>query len=362
MTKQLLAVLIVASVITIALYVLSSVAPISTCVSIYDNYAYEIVLNKPGIKYNMNLLLKEYVRQENYYVKISDIDKRIQIIISEMNLEDLNLGLGKALDLRFQIRSEFLPKPAYMIVFRIEGVISNLKPEYSIISNNSTVYIYRYDKNYIDITILKINPKMPIDDFVNKSREEAANAFNVPLENVIMLKREYVRISIADINDISWYDVVFHELNNLVVSGAIKNLSSSDIEYLSAMASPGFAGWNSRIVFEGNWKPYYETSNPKLLRCVIDSYFVNTVEGKNIAIPKFTSTPAPLATSIAQTTTTTGTMEISTQEPLKEDTGTFETATYRTRFITPMQALALMIMVGMIASLIVWFILKRLLT
>jgi hypothetical protein len=56
------------------------------------------------------------------------------------------------------------------------------------------------------------------------------------------------------------------ELEWLMNNGVIFGLSDSDIERISEQAEAGLAGHNSRIVWEGGWKPYHETSSPLLLK------------------------------------------------------------------------------------------------
>ena len=56
------------------------------------------------------------------------------------------------------------------------------------------------------------------------------------------------------------------ELEWLRGNGVVAGLTDQDIADISAIAKPGMAGWNSRIVHsDGRWFPYYETADPILV-------------------------------------------------------------------------------------------------
>jgi len=92
------------------------------------------------------------------------------------------------------------------------------------------------------------------------------------LENASVEARINEWMDLAEAIDVSadefdWQEAMRTELAWLRDKGVIAGLSDADIEEIAAACRRGSAGHNSRIVYEaGRWLPYYETSQPQLLR------------------------------------------------------------------------------------------------
>ena len=92
----------------------------------------------------------------------------------------------------------------------------------------------------------------------------------IPTETVLVDGVEDL-IEAADLNlskdDFDFKSAMKMELEWLSVNGIIEGISREDIAAISEISEAGLAGWNARIVYEGErWLPYNETSKPQLLR------------------------------------------------------------------------------------------------
>lgn len=59
------------------------------------------------------------------------------------------------------------------------------------------------------------------------------------------------------------------ELKWLLEAGVIRGLSETDVAAIASNTKKGYAGWNSRLVWDGEkWIPYYEAPGALLIKCV----------------------------------------------------------------------------------------------
>jgi hypothetical protein len=86
-------------------------------------------------------------------------------------------------------------------------------------------------------------------------------------ENISVV--EYIHlVEPVDINakEFDFHKAMKTELEWLRGNGIVAGLTDQDIADISAIAKPGTAGWNARIVHsDGRWFPYYETADPILI-------------------------------------------------------------------------------------------------
>ncbi|MEW5760622.1 MAG: winged helix-turn-helix transcriptional regulator [Candidatus Thermoplasmatota archaeon] len=156
---------------------------VSACFSPTDSFAFEVLLNKPEIKYDLSPFVNatHVTNQNGTIIYRSHYNKDVAVLLYEIN---------KNLSLRLQI------------------------PTKSVVDNNQT-------------TLQPIDDSLKSFDFKNGTKKEL----------------EWLR-------------------ENEVIFG----LNDSDIGQISEIAKAGLAGHNSRVVWENEWKPYYKTNSPMLLR------------------------------------------------------------------------------------------------
>jgi len=357
--------LILVAVITLALTMLH----VKACFNPYDLYAYEILMNKPGVEFDIEKLKQISLEWDSKYVRISTVDYRVLIMVYPVDLEKLNLGKEVAYSIRFQLRPEYVGKKTFVVIC----VVKKAQPiSEEMVSNKSELIIIR--KTYVkenekymeaaEVTAININPEESLSVFVDRVLEYAALKFKVSKGEVEVVNAYETTIKPINVEtDIPWCNVVSEELAYLSSKEIIKGLTTQDIETLAKLAKPGLAGWNSRIVFENSWKPYYETSNPLLIRAMcapeeiesitrLESLLETMWSKQAYAIvlsspsptPTALPTPAPAMPSVPATPG---------YEALAEEKAAAK------EILWPGYTLAQVAIGGFIAALIVWFILRK---
>lgn len=322
-------------------------------------------MNKPSIEFDIEKLKQISLEWNNKYVKISTVDYRILVIVYPVVLEKLNLGKGIAYSVRFQLRPEYIGSKTFVVVC----IVKTAQPiSEKIISNKNELVIIRKtyvkeNEKYIEaaeITVININPEESLSAFVNRVLEDVALKFKVSKEEIKVINVYETTIKHIDIeSDIPWYNIVFEELTYFKRGEIIKGLTIQDIETLAKLAKPGLAGWNSRIVFENVWKPYYETSNPLLIRAVCSSEEIESITHlesllRAILLKQTPPTvhppiPTPIPTPPLPASAT----------PSYEAVFTGEKETMFKEVFQPGYILAQIAIGGSIAALVVWFILRK---
>jgi len=350
----------------------TSVLSVKACISPYDNYAYEILMNKPGISFNVEKLRQLCVEVGGKYIKPSITDNRVFIIIYPVDLKELNLGEGLAYSIRFQVNPKLIDKKLFIATYLIkypelprEGVITDVN-ELFIVKKKYTIEDNKFTE-VAEITVININPKVSLAEFIEYSLDKISSKFNIPAEYIKISDAHEAFIRAINVEtEIPWSEIVFKELMYLSEEGIIRGLEQSDIETLSEMAKPGLAGWNSRIVYQETWKPYYETSNPLLIKTLCgprELEYITYLERQATTylppippyLPSMPPTPMPTPSPTAMPTTP-GPSGVAGMQK--------EVYTYaergRVELITPVFIIAQTVIGGLIAALIVWFILRRL--
>ncbi len=343
---------------------------VKACFNPYDLYAYEILMNKPGVEFDIEKLKQISLEWDSKYVKISTVDYRVLIMVYPVDLEKLNLGKGVAYSIRFQLRPEYVGKKTFVVIC----IVKKAQPiSEEIVSNKNELIIIRKtyvkeNEKYIEvaeITAININPQESLSVFVNSILEDATLKFNVPKEEIKVVNAYETTIKPINVEtDIPWYNVVSKELTYLSRKEIIKGLTIQDIETLAKLAKPSLAGWNSRIVFENTWKPYYETTNPLLIRAMcapeeIESItrlesLLETMWSKQayVMVP---SSPSPTPTALP--TPAPAPSPVPTTPSYGEFTA--EREIVAKEILWPGYTLAQVATGGFIAALIVWFILRK---
>jgi len=129
------------------------------------------------------------------------------------------------------------------------------------------------DENAVDLNLNIMNSKV-ISDKVKEDIRQIANFYGFD-EAVLERLEENVsvreRITLVEVINIETEDFDFNsamkvELDWLRDNGIVIGLTDQDVYDISAIAKPGIAGWNSRIVHSNSrWSPYYESDAPNLI-------------------------------------------------------------------------------------------------
>lgn len=364
-------------VASIALFIIlivatTSVLSIRACISPYDYYAYEILMNKPGISFNIEKLRQLCVEVGGKYIKPSITDSRVFIIIYPANLKELNLGEGLAYSIRFQVNPKLIDKKVFIATYLIkypelprESIITDVN-ELFIVKRKYTIEDNKFTE-VAEITVININPKVSLAEFIEDSLNKISSKFNIPVEYIKVSDARETPVRAIDVEtEILWSEVVFRELIYLSEEGVIEGLEQNDIETLSEMAKPGLAGWNSRMVYQETWKPYYETSNPLLIKTLCgprELEYITYLEKQATTypppIPPYLPPMSPTPTPTPSPTAMPATPGSSGVSGMQRGTYTY-TETGKVELITPAFIIAETVIGGLIAALIVWFILRRL--
>jgi hypothetical protein len=240
----------------ISLVVLSLlVMPVSACIDPSSAYAVEVVLNKPGVRYNLSLLehlasgavtkvsnttyvFKYVARYERHYAYPSKtvVEKReFLVILYEAKFSNGApyvewISTSNNVEYYLGIRVELVVPPgAEVYIPKSEGIVVKTVTTTIALENSSRVLVTVIPQ----ITTATTSPS-----------EEAQQS-----------------------NRIAVYPTEFKNALKKVLSyltcetGVVLGLSCDDIEKIVELAEPGLAGWNNRLIYSsalGTWAPYSE--------------------------------------------------------------------------------------------------------
>ena len=285
----------------------------AACVNNADDYAVEIVLNKPGIESNLNLLnnAKNVLIEENKYIIQSEYNPNLAVVLENQ------LGVVPGLSFRIQIPVKSEKKTLPLLKFssssakgqlnvseriyngwKISCVEGSPVPECEFSKESTIVSVNLVSSRKYEVVIettedLKVcgvcdgvcigaveqrcinqNLKKDIEDIlkhfgVSQSFGELLSSYRI----ISLGTTEKTELSPQFQQTIDWKKAVEQELFRFKQDGIVL-MSDSDIDEISKLAEQGKAGQNSRIVYgqddnrsEG-WLYYYETRFPTLINLV----------------------------------------------------------------------------------------------
>ncbi len=267
---------------TLSIFFLIGLA--SACFNPADSFAFEVLLNKPGISYDLskferarNVIVNEEIIYRSHY---SD---KLAVIIREVN------NPVRGLSVRIQIPTERVEVNFTEILLTIE---SNVTPKfeeassllsslgYKVLKKSKEVELLEAEKDDGKIRIsifggeksqLSVTIRGELNEKLKKELKSIAFAagFGGEWENARIERKEIFYEDLKPVESVDNFDfkeAVRVELEWLKENGIISGLSKKDIEEISKVAKAGLSGHNSRIVWEDGWKPYYKTRNPVLLK------------------------------------------------------------------------------------------------
>jgi len=336
---------------------------ISACYNPLDQYSYEVVLNKPGVKFNIENLIKAgYKRSDNVYIKQS-VDPRVNVIVSLVSLDELRLGFGKALSLRFQLKNEYLPARGYLGIFYVKNASTAITVH--TVTEDGVTYVFSKTNGGVNIVAIAFNYRGSLLEFEGKVLDYIVHKLKVSEENIEMSSLSEISVPIVDLKSIEWNTIVKGELKELIGNNVIEGLDMSDVEEISKIAKPGLAGWNSRVVYyNGSWIPYYETGSPMLLKCTPSTSSFTLIPTSYERMPPETTvtvtptaTPKPLTTVISPATTK--------PTPVPAPFGMLSSKTEHVEYevsketSSPLMKVVTIFIVGALLSVVAWFVVRR---
>lgn len=275
----------VVGIVTMLLLITTS----SACFNPTDSFAFEVLLNKPGITYTLAL----FENAENVNIRDGTIiyrshyNKEVAVIIQEIESPVKGLSVRLQVPTKFvkishprttievkssnqlSINEEFLKSLGYEVQGKTEKV--GLKTILRKGNVDIAVWSVKTDKVYSGMHAAITNETLTPE--LRKEIKTIALSFGISEDEWNTARIETKSVEDVDLQALHNYLESFDfktaikvELEWLKNKGIVFSLTDSDIQQISQLAKAGLAGHNSRLVWENGWKPYYETSNPLLLR------------------------------------------------------------------------------------------------
>ena len=291
----------------IMLFLLFLIPSSFACINSLDDYALELILNKPNITYDLGKLAKAQPlnKQDNVFILQSQYNKELASIIKETNQSEKLL-----LSIRLQLpaKTEAKAIPYFSFISSLANKkISSLEEftffnGWKILSISSLYYEAKKDNIHLVINSAKNKYDLvfEINDFLqgckncegkciqqslsnpygeacldSRQKKEIntllAFLFNSSFEDLfynfrVIGKGEKIVTDLSQLKqEIDFSEALKQELVFLK-KNSIVNIDDKDISNLAKLADKGMAG-NSRIVYgNGNWVYYYASVNPALTK------------------------------------------------------------------------------------------------
>ncbi len=262
------------------------------CFDPSDRYSLEVVLNKPGVKYNLGVLDRVpgviVDRVGKTYVWRSHVAPEDVIVVLTLQPVSFKPDAKEYVSIRIEGKTILVEETIriYTIKAEVSSKLDYKKIMGGLERSNWSINIEennRYAKAIIQKNIngTELTGNMMIAYRSNKttiylsmktpgnvSDEIVLNELGKILNNTVNTTRidfkastiveDYVKPS-PNITEELLKKALEYELKWLTMIGAIKGLTSNDIDAIIKTIREGMAGWNSRLIyFKGEWKPYYE--------------------------------------------------------------------------------------------------------
>jgi len=400
----------------IAVSLMLALVRVDACFDPMDRYSIEVVLNKPGISYNLQPLEKlasmGYVEKVTpgvhtswarvAYVYRSHVDEHVIVVVS---LQPVPIAGNKSSWRAYYIAVRVEPvtikshESMYLLYYRttveravdlskLRSAIEELRSLGWLVSSRfgehgdfAQVYLGRklenitaavsmfVDRNSgrteISISILVPTRVVRVSGCEAVERVLQGSAIVKAIESALRTLGIDVRVHVnafsyqhiekglyaALANSSTVKRALIHELRWLMEIGVIKGLTPADLDQIARVAKPGYAGWNSRLVYvKGRgWVPYYKLGTKAILvkggGCVV-YYDVNSVPLATPTLQPYYATITPSIKTVTVTHTTTSTVFSTVTK-----TVTTTTTKYVYRF-PDLASIAIGVVIGVIAMAI----------
>ena len=270
------------------------VHPVLGCFNPSDHFAAEVLLNKPGISYNLTgIKASENVTiKDGAVVYRSHYNPAVAVALSEVDT-----AFTKGLSVRIQIPTQEVRKQVSSVTGTIEEKVGmgdlrifdaqnlgwnvvcteDIPPSScGLYKDNISLHLSGESVGVTKIT-LQVKDASVLDENSLKEISTVLRAIGLrtKVEEVKFRSKTYSQADLepaVDFNGEFDFSLAMKvELEWLRSNGVIYGLNDLDIEKISGMSRAGSAGHNSRLVHDsGRWLPYARSSNPALLKAVSD--------------------------------------------------------------------------------------------
>ncbi len=263
------------------------------CFNPTDSFAVEAVLNKTGINYDLSFIKASdnLVIDEGALVYQSHYDNRVAVILEEINAEIGNGKILRGLSVKLQIPTERVAEPyvsasvfqkgvnmqnfdeAFLqsLGYKVEDDGIEDETHISLKKDNIEIDIYdhqRAGEEYFSIYVTVKNTET-LDESTKDDLGQIISSLGLDEEilNELLASTNIQETEdLTEAVDISKDDFDFKsamktELDWLMTNGIVVGITNEDITTISTISKAGLAGWNSRIIFDEKWIPFYESSS-----------------------------------------------------------------------------------------------------
>lgn len=265
------------------------------CFNPADRFAFEVLLNKPGAKYDLTAFgqAKNVTITNGNVLYLSHFDKLVAVILSEVSADDFLKGLSVRLqiptkvgirkrftvDTKFdgQIKADFDAGIIKSLGFKVQ-IERDADQNISITLKKQDLYVYLYETSEgLNVGFYMTLDSDSINDNVIKDLKAVFNTLGINpdlidtiLKSATIEESEDLMEAVkVDKDDFDFSSAIKEELNWLIENVIVIGINEADVLSIASFAEAGLAGWNSRIVHaENGWIPYYNTPEPNLIRFV----------------------------------------------------------------------------------------------
>jgi hypothetical protein len=299
-------------IITVLIAIPASVFGLASLTS--DDYAVEVVLNKPGIEYNLASFnnANNVAVRDNGFILQSKYSPNLGTILEEINGLACSQTSGLSIRLQIPVKMQEENVPYFKFVstsikgalnwtdeksyngWEVSCISGNPVPECVFTKQETTITVSRVASNRYEATIettkklgsctscdgkciISQEPKC-IDKSLKNDIEDILKHFKVisNFDEIVLSYRVVISgTRVIDVIvpekslDIDWKDALRQELSELRSDNVIA-ITMDDIEKISSLAEQGKAGANERITYcedknqESKWIYYSDTKSPVL--------------------------------------------------------------------------------------------------
>ena len=261
----------------------------TACFDPSDNYSLEVVLSKPGVKYDLGLL--DNVRgvveigEGHAYVWRSHVYPSEIIVIVSLQQLSLKTDADKYLSIRIEGKAVIVNRTVYIYYMKTSApkIIDIEEIERTLIEHGWSINTYP-GEGYIKTILIKntsgrtITVPMTIsyingttvfsakiklehgsDNAIVESLREALEEITGDAD-ITLDKKSLIEQGIEpsrNVTEATLKETLEYELKWLIGLGVIEGLTDDDVEEILSSIREGMAGWNNRLVYlDDGWYPY----------------------------------------------------------------------------------------------------------
>ncbi len=271
---------------------------VSCCFDPSDMASIEVVLNKPGVSYDLspfkelsNVVVVNYSWGGKAYLYRSHLSNEVVVLVSTQKLyPDSSESY-----LTVRVESEVTRVEESVVRYLSSIVLGNLNVTPSLLTTAEKmgwvvnagelshegpfkVTLTKTD-NSTRVTVMlarmeaegNIIAEVTAEDSREIAEDEVRKLISALFGLEIDVRLEERRTSVVrlkpKVGEEELKSALDYELRWLIRIGVLRGIGGDDLEKILDVARPGLAGWNSRIVYDGgSWKPYHEVEGAVLVK------------------------------------------------------------------------------------------------